>query len=251
MAKQSRSINRRDFLKSAATCSCIAVFGKYLGGCAFPASYVQAHQPIATKDAAPFVAELKPGVSTLDETVEKLKKRGVSNITKARGLDAKNDSITIDAVTGDNFYHVLLFRNKVFHRALNIGADEGTATRIYLHVAKAEGSNAIIVVSPDLQHEYASVVAVLLERDAPKRYFISTSYFPEWVNMRGMNDPLMNGTDLDGNGVTFVARGVDGLPWDKALVLRCDGKGQPQVTRIDMQKLLHCECIVDWYWKRK
>lgn len=251
MKKKERLLNRREFLASTAACGAIVVFGRYLGGCAVPASYVQAHQPVATKDAAPFVVELKPGVSTLDETVEKLKKRGVSNITKARGLDAKNDNITIDAVTGDNFYHVLLFRNKVFHRALNIGADEGTATRIYLHVAKAEGSNAIIVISPDLQHEFSSVVAVLLDKESPKRYFISTSYFPEWVRYRGMSDPLINGTDLDGNGVTFVARGVDGMPWDKALVLRCDGKGLPQVTSIDMQKILHCDCIVDWYWKRK
>ena len=251
MVKQVRFINRRQFLESAATLSCIAVFGKYLGGCTFPANYVQVHQPVATANAASFLAQLKPGMSTLDEIVEKLKKRGVSNITKARGLDVKNDRITIDVVTGDNFYHVLLFRNKVFHRALNIGADEGTATRIYLHVAKAEGSNAIIVVSPDLQREVSSVVAVLLDRDVPKRYFISTSYFPEWVRFRGMGDPLINGTDLDGQGVTFVARGVDGMPWDKALVLRCDGKGPPQITRIGMQKTLHCECIADWYWKRK
>jgi len=251
MAKQLRSINRRDFLKNAATFGCVAVFGKYLGGCAFPANYVQVHQPIASIDARSILTELKSGVSTLDETMEKLKKRGVSNITKARGLDAKNDRITIDAVTGDNVYHVLLFRNKVFHRALNIGADEGTATRMYLHVAKAEGSNAIIVISPRLEHDFSSVVAVLLDKESPKRYFISTSYFPEWVMYRGMSDPLINGTDLDGQGITFVARGVDGMPWDKALVLRCDGKSLPQVTSIDMQKILHCECIVDWYWKRK
>lgn len=249
MYKKERSPDRRGFLQSALAMGAVAAFGRYLGGCSFPANYVQEHQLVKKTDASAVVAELKPGITKLDSAFGLLKSRGITNVIRARGLDVNDGNVTIDAVAGDNLYHVLLFRNNVFHKSLNIGADDGTATRIYLHIAKAEGSNAVIVVSPDLTRDGANVVAVLLDRNRPKRYFISTSYFKEWHLGRGMTDPLMNGSDLDGNGITFVARGIDGFPWKDAVILRCDGKHPPAVTRIDMQKVLHCECIVNWYWR--
>lgn len=236
-----------------------AAFGAFLASsglastsCSIPANFTPTHQPVAKTSITAGELGLKAGVTKKDEAVELLRRNGVTNISTARGLDAGDDKVTIDAVTGDNMHEVLLFRNLAFHRALGIGADEGTATRMYIHLAKAEGRNAVIIVSPDIMRDESSSVIVLLDRIPPKRYFISVSMsnFQEWAGGRGMTDPMMNGHDLGGAGVTFVARGIEGWPWQYALIVKCDGK-QLTITPVDMRKVLGCECLTEWFWKKE
>lgn len=252
---QGPGMARREFLRCALGMGAAATLAG--AGCSIPANYVPDSQPISNAGAITSGSlGLVAGVSKKDTVIELLRKKGITNIATARGLDAKNDKVTIDAVTGDNMLEVLLFRNLVFHRALGIGADAGTATRMHLHVAKAEGWNAVIVVSPDIVRDESNSMVVLLDRVPqdrfpPKRYFIPVvvSNFPEWAGGSGMTDPLMNGHDLDGTGVTFVARGTNGWPWEYALIIKCDGK-QLNITPVGMQKVLGCECLSDWFWKK-
>jgi hypothetical protein len=246
VAQKDGLVGRRDFLKATGV-GMAGIFGLYFGGCTIPGYYVPADQQVSKALVTSVSLGLKPGVSRLEGVVKALREIGVSNIASARGLDAKDENITIDAVTGDNMIEVLLFRNKVFYRSLSISVDAGTATRMYLHMAHTEGKNAVIVVSPDMTRDDRTVVAVLLDKEPQKRYFIGLKYFPQW-GTRGMADPMINGSDLGGGGVTFVARGSDGFPWPKAFILKANGS-EPIVKEKPMLETLDCDCLMQWYTK--
>jgi hypothetical protein len=224
--------------------------------CAIPSVYMAEYQKAAKTDANAQTLGLRKGVSGYEETLKLLRKRGVTNIATARGLDAaasaKADAggkdVIIDAVTGDFMGEVLIFRNRVFSGALAIGADAGVATRMYLHIVHTEGLNAVAIVSNDISRQGFPSIAVLLDRPSPKRYFISHGNFPGAET--GFNDPLMVGDDLGGNGVTFVWRDHRGFPAEDGVILKCDGK-ELKVTKVGMQKLIGCDCIYGWYNKVK
>jgi len=215
-----------------------------LASCTVPAAYTtQFQNPVKTAASARALG-LRRGASTWNGTLGALRKMGVTNIATARGLDAKDQKATIDAVSGDYMGEVLLFRNGVFHSALSIGADGNENTGMYLHIVHTEGVNAVAVVSSEMSRQGYPSVFVLLEREPPKRYFISHGMFPGAET--GINDPLMVGDDLSGTGVTFVWRDFRGFPAENGVILKCDGKGLA-VTKIGMQKLLGCECLWQWY----
>jgi hypothetical protein len=210
-----------------------------LVGCAVPAPYVPSHQAISPGATSRDLSGLRRGLP-FERARARLEQSGATNIAVARSV---SNGVVVEAMTADLAPVVLLFRDGRLHRSLPIGCDAGTNTRVYLHLAEAEGTAAVIVVAGELRSQGVPSVFVLLDREAPRRYVIAFDYFPEWF--RGVVDPKIVGTKL-ALGVTFVARGDDGLPWQRALVLACDGRSV-SVTPLSMRKALGCECLYEWF----
>lgn len=208
-----------------------------LSGCFGPAVRLPAQER-----AAP-LREFRPPPrgTALAEVRRELRRRGATNVVSARGVDGKQ---ALEALTADGLAHVLLFRDGRLSRALPIGCDRGTNVRSFLHLARAEGSAAVVLLSPSLLSRGVPAAFVLLDRRPNRRYVIAHDLFPEWF--KGLVDPRIVGTELGWPGVTLVARGDDGRPWDHALVFRCDGK-QVEVTTVSMADAARCGCIRDWY----
>jgi len=226
----------------------LAVFLSFspLISCMVPSRSVPKYEDVRQTDLSADSLGLRRGVSKLDDVKESLRKRA-SNVVSAQGLDAKGGNAMIEALSADGMAQLLIFKNNKFEKALPVGCEKGTNTKMYLHVAKTEGTNAVIVVSQEIRSRGIPSVIVVLDRDPPKRYAIAYDFFPEWF--KGVVDPLMVGGDLDKDGVTFVARGENHLPWDNALILKCDGK-KVEVRQVSMQEAAQgCECIGEWFSK--
>jgi hypothetical protein len=208
-----------------------------LVGCAVPAHYVPRYQEVAARSLD--LSGLRRGLSSRAARA-RLEALGATNIATAHGVDGDE---AIAAMTADRARVVLLFRGGRLHRSLPIGCDPGTNTRVYLHLAEAEGATAVILVAAGVRCRGVPAVFVLLDRAAPRRYVIAFDHFPEWF--RGVVDPKIVGTRL-ALGVTFVARGDDGLPWQSALLLACDGRSV-SVTPFSMRRALGCSCLYNWF----
>jgi len=208
-----------------------------LSGCLGPAVRLPAHER-----AAPLREYRPPPRGTpLSEVRRELRRRGATNVASARGVDGEQELV---ALTADGLAHVLLFRDGRLSRALPIGCDRGTNVQSFVHLARAEGAAAVVLLSPGLLSRGVPSAFVLLDRRPNRRYVIAHDLFPEWF--KGLVDPRIVGAELGWPGVTLVARGDDGRPWDHALIFRCDGK-QVEVTPVSMVEAARCGCIRDWY----
>jgi len=207
-------------------------------GCVGPAVHRPIHELVAS---LPTPSLSLPAGTGLDQALQRLHRIGATNIARARGVEGDD---SLEAVTADGLQEVLLFRDGRLSRTLPIGCDRGTNVRSYLHLARSEGRTAVIVLSSTLRHQGVPSVMVLLDREPARRYVIAHDHFPEWF--KGLVDPRIVGADLDRPGVIFVARDDSGLPWDNAVIFRCDGR-QVQVTPVSMARAARCSCIYDWY----
>ena len=208
-----------------------------LSGCFGPAVRLPARER-----AAPLREYRPPPRGTpLPEVRRELSRRGATNVASARGVDGRQE---LEALTADGLAHVLLFRDGRLSRALPIGCDRGTDVRSFLHLARAEGAVAVVLLSPSVLSRGVPAAFVLLDRRPARRYVIAHDLFPEWF--KGVVDPRIVGTELGWPGVTLVARGDDGRPWDQALIFRCDGK-RVEITPVSMLEAARCDCIRDWY----
>jgi hypothetical protein len=235
------SPERREFLRIGATLLLAAAAG-CRGFYSCPTESVVFNQNNRRNLSAQELGFVRGETSYPDAEYE-MERRGLTHIAKDTNVtgDAR-----ISALTADYQHYVHIFVDGKYETSLELEIAQGEYPHRYaLRVANIPGDGFLVMA---------------LIRDAigiePTRLFMvpySNGEFGEPLRAdltglenehNGLQRPLFVGYDL-GEGITFIARDREGVPWENGYILRWEN-GQITKRPVPFLELMQCSCVSDW-----
>ncbi|MEW6035888.1 MAG: hypothetical protein AB1529_04705 [Candidatus Micrarchaeota archaeon] len=184
------------------------------------------------------------GATMPEEAAQMMRSRGLTHVVENTNVSGASGSV--GALIADYQAVLHIFRNRRYEQSIRLDMTPGELPYGYaLRVADTgDGRKVIMALIRDAAGTGNARMALV-------PYAEGRAGEPVYVDMgamvrrhEGMQFPLFVGYDLV-QGVTFIARDRNGIPWENGYLLTWDGTGL-RSSPVPFDTLMGCDCVRGW-----